>query len=138
MVKVLIDPVTYADIFLAAQICPVEISGLATVKREGETFHIFGEPIIPDQKCESNGLETDFDINAYSRWSYEMVSNAREEELRMAKLWWHSHAYSKVYFSPTDERTISGFGGLFSEWWLHLVVNKKNNYKQVVNISHYP
>lgn len=126
-IKVTIDPVTYADIYLAAEICPVEISGLAKVTREGDNFHIFGEPMIPKQKCRRDGSETDFDMVAYGIWCNEMILGDREEELKQFKLWWHSHANSVVYFSNTDERTISRIGSFYSEWWMHMVVNKINH-----------
>ncbi len=122
--EVLIDPITYADIFLAADLCPVEVSGLAKVKREGDKFLIFGEAIIFEQNCRSDGMSTEFDPEAHGKWIHEMIQSGRQEEVGQARLWWHSHAYATVYFSGTDYRTINSFGNFYSEWWLHLVVNK--------------
>src|SRR3989344_2163114 len=121
--EVVIDPTSYADIFLAADICPVEISGLAKVIKESGRYLIFGEPFIPKQKCMDNGTETDFDMIAYGKWCDEMIRSGREVELKQFRLWWHSHARSDVYFSITDENTITTIGGFYSEWWMHLVVN---------------
>lgn len=126
-IKVAIDPMTYADIYLAAEICPVEISGLAKVIREGNNFRIFGEPMIPKQKCRRDGCETDFDMVAYGIWCNEMILGNREEELKQFKVWWHSHGNGSVYFSNTDEATISRIGSFYSEWWMHMVVNKRNH-----------
>ena len=126
-VKALIDPVTYADIILAAEICPVEISGLAKVTREENSFTIFGEPFIPKQKCRSDASETVFDTADYGRWCEKMIIAGRDEELKKFKLWWHSHARSSVYFSGTDESTITRIGSFYAEWWMHLVVNKQRH-----------
>ncbi len=122
--KILFEPVTYVDIMLAAQCCEIEVSGLAEVKKDANTYTIFGEPIIFEQKCSING--THLDISAHGKWIDEMCRAGQQEVIKMAKLWWHSHVCAGAYFSDQDRYTIDNvLGGSLDEWWLALVVNKR-------------
>jgi len=129
-----IDPIICADMFLAAEICPVEISGLAKVIRKGNEFIIFGEPMIPPQKCSGNGTETDFDPVAYGLWENEMVRSGQAQEVVEFRVWWHSHAWSGVGFSLKDEGTIRQFGDFTGETWVFVVVNKRGDIIVRVNL----
>ncbi len=119
--RVVFEPKTFVDIILAALICDVEVSGLAKVRRDGLIYTIYDEPIVFDQKCSLSG--TTFDEIAFPLWQEKMVLNGRGDEIQEAKLWWHSHVWSDVYFSAIDEATLKVMGQNY-DWWLAMVVNK--------------
>lgn len=121
--SVVFEPEVLADIFLYAKLCPVEISGLAKVRRKNNRFVVYGEPIIFEQTC--NLIHTGFDSRAHHLWLDQSVREGRINDIRECRLWWHSHVWADTYFSRTDNRTIKYvFGGGLDKWWLFLVVNK--------------
>lgn len=124
------NPETFADILLATHLCTVEISGLAKVVRdEGRNFKVFGDALIFNQECSAGGTEPD--VEAYNLWTNEMISSGDENKIKEVtdqKLWWHSHVWYEVIFSGTDLATMKRILSGFSQWWLVLVVNKKNKH----------
>lgn len=117
-----IEPETLADILLAIDACPIEISGLARVKESGNSLLIFGEPEIFPQTCSIAG--TEFDQEAHGRWNTEMMRTGRGHEINEFRLWWHSHVFSAAYFSPTDKRQIESWSSKLEDRWISLVGNK--------------
>lgn len=116
---------TLADILLAVRFCDVEISGLARVSREGDRFKVYGGAMIFKQECSLHITEPT--IKPYNMWCNNAISSQGEEgikEVLSHKLWWHSHVWAGVYFSPTDTGTMVQLLSGFSEWWLALVMNK--------------
>jgi hypothetical protein len=127
-IRVFFEPVTYADIMLAALTCDVEISGLAKVRKEGLDYIVSGEPWVPRQECSLS--HTTFDRTAQGVRIHEMIASGRRQELDEERLWWHSHVRGNVYFSRTDEYMISNT--LYNsgrDWELSIVVNKFFDFK---------
>lgn len=120
MVK--IEPATLADILLAIELCPVEVSGYAQAKKIGGDFLIFGEPDIAPQTCSLGG--TEFDLEAHGLWEREMMLAKRGPEINLYRLWWHSHVGADAVFSATDKEMIASWEGTPAEWWLSFVGNK--------------
>lgn len=117
-----IEPAALADILLAIDLCPVEISGYAKAKKIGNDFLVFGEPDIAPQVCSLGG--TEFDFESRGLWEREMMLQKRGPEINLYRLWWHSHVHSIAVFSETDKEMIASWEGTPAEWWLSLVANK--------------
>lgn len=116
-----IEPATLADILLAIDLCPVEISGFAIAKKIGDDFLISGEPEIFPQSCSLGG--TEFDLEANGRWNHEMMKSGRGSEINLYRLWWHSHVAAEAYFSDIDKKMIASWEGTPAAWWLSFVGN---------------
>lgn len=121
-----IEPIALADILLAIDLCPVEISGLARVKQlEDNSLLIYGEPEIFFQRCSMGG--TEFDPEAQGRWNNQMMKSGRGQEINEFRLWWHSHVFGRCYFSETDKRLIESWAESPTKWRLSFVGNKYGN-----------
>jgi hypothetical protein len=119
---ILIEPVTLADILLAIDICPVEISGLARAKQKDGAFLVYGEPEVFFQTCSLGG--TEFDMEAQGRWNHMMMSSGRGAEINEFRLWWHSHVFALSAFSATDKELIESWAESSAAWWMSFVGNK--------------
>ena len=117
-----IEPVTLADILLAIELCPVEISGFARVRETEDCFSIYDEPEVFKQKCGMSG--TEFDLEALGAWNHIMMKSGNGHEINDYRLWWHSHVFSPAYFSGTDRRQIESWEDGRAPWWISLVGNK--------------
>lgn len=118
------EPKTFADIWLAIALCRIEISGLAKVRKEGSVFIVYDDVIIPKQICSETN--TEFDGKAYDQWCRETIEVGNGVTLNEYRLWWHSHVFSQVQASPTDEENISRWK--HCDWWLSFIGNKKGNW----------
>ena len=121
------EPEVLADIFVAAHLCEVEISGLAKVERQGRKFKVSGSSLIFHQSCSL--ARTEPDIESLNMWFNNVASSGNEPEINdmeSQRLWWHSHVWYKVIFSGTDFGTMKNLLSGFDSWWLVLVVNKAN------------
>lgn len=126
--RVRIDPETFADILLAIELCPVEVSGLARAERVGDLFTIFGDVAIFKQECSLHG--TEFDPHAYGAWKNQMMREERHDEKdAFANCWWHSHVLWPSYWSETDRRNITGWPGESQEWLISIVGNKLGSFQ---------
>lgn len=121
------EPNTLADIFVAAHLCEVEISGLAKVERDGRKFKVSGSALIFHQSCSLAKTEPDTEaINLYFNSIAASGDENRIKDMESQTLWWHSHVWLGVIFSGTDFRTMKTLLSGFDPWWLVLVVNKLN------------
>lgn len=121
------EPEVLADIFIAAHLCEVEISGLAKVERLGRKFKVSGSSLIFHQSCSLS--KTEPDIESLNMWFNNVASSGNESEIKemeSQRLWWHSHVWYRVIFSGTDFGTMKKLLSGFDQWWLVLVVNKAN------------
>lgn len=138
MMRVVFVPEALADIMAAILLCPVEISGLGRIERQGAsdsvsaTEFLVKEIVIFEQDCSS--ASTEFDPAAKGRWENAMVRAGRALEINEHHFWWHSHVCGPAYFSFTDHKNIGGFDiGNWQafdpkvappKWWVSLVGNK--------------
>jgi hypothetical protein len=121
------EPDVLAEILLATYLCEVEISGMARVRREGRKFKVYSEALLFEQTCSLSRTEPD--VEAYGLWVNNMTASGDEDkiaEVDEQKLWWHSHVWFPVIFSGTDFATMKRLLSGLSEWWLVLVLNKRN------------
>lgn len=122
----------FGDMILACKLCPVEVSGLPEICKEGVNY-VIPELIIPEQICdfESTSLTDEAMRNAF------LEAEARGKNISNYFCWWHSHCGGKAYFSGTDEAAIRGFSryllaaNQFSERpkdivgpWISIVMNR--------------
>ena len=98
-----------------------EISGLGKVIRLKKGTLLIQDLFIFDQKCTPS--ETVLDSSAVADFMTDMISAG--EDPSCVRLWWHSHADMKVFWSTTDDATIFGFN---NEWMLSLVTNFFGDY----------
>lgn len=117
-----IEPVCLADILLAIELCPVEISGFARAKKNEDVILLYGEPEVFKQRCSMGG--TEFDIYAHGLWEQEMMMSGNGKKINEFRLWWHSHVYGSAFFSGTDRELIESWEPSGTEWWASIVGNK--------------
>ncbi len=121
------EPEVLADIFAAAHLCEVEISGLAKVERHGRKFRVYDSALIFNQSCSLARTEPDIEaLNLYFNNIAAAGDADKIKEMESQTLWWHSHVWFEVVFSGTDLRTMKKLLSGFDPWWLALVVNKRN------------
>lgn len=129
---VLFEPKIFTDMILAALSCDVEVSGFAKIDKDGDTYRVYGIPAIYEQCC--NSFETTFDTESHNHWIQNMVKMGKGKELPKYRVWWHSHAWSPVYLSRTDRRTIDGVFAKNFDWLLAVVVNKRMHIYVELNV----
>lgn len=129
---ILFEPRIFTDIILAALSCDVEVSGFAKIDKDGDVYRVYGNAAIYEQYCDS--CETTFNTEAHNRWIQNMVRAGKGKELPKYRLWWHSHAWSHVYLSPTDRLTINNVFAPNFDWLLAVVVNKRKRMYVELNV----
>lgn len=114
--KVLLDKDVYDKVmYWVKKAGTKEISGLGTLKVEGDSFRVMSAMLLPQK----NGpTHTDIESDAVCKALYEL----RNEEGDL-KWWWHSHVDMAVFWSGTDHATIKSFGD--GGWIVATVFNKK-------------
>jgi hypothetical protein len=129
---VVFEPRLYTDIILAALSCEVEVSGLAKISSDDACYRAYGSPVIYDQMC--SHTETTFNTDSHHSWIQGMVKRGRGKELPEYRLWWHSHANSRVYLSGQDRFTIDYIFADNCDWLLAVVVNRRMDIYVELNI----
>ena len=127
-----IEPGALADIFLAIQICPVEISGFGKVIRDGDVFVVQDDIVILKQACSLTS--TNIDLLSHAQWHTTMSRSGRKKEVGDFRLWWHSHVHSGAYFSGTDKDNINRSNTGFEEWLMSFVGNKFGEFEMRLDI----
>lgn len=98
-----------------------EISCLGMVKKLGKGELLVYEAILFKQTC--NNADTTMDQGVISDHITDMIMDG--EDPSTIRLWWHSHASMKPFWSPQDNETIAGFN---NEWMVSIVTNFKGEY----------
>jgi len=124
-IVVTIDPAAKDKLDGYIDIATGEISGLGTVlqPRRGE-FHISDIHLF-EQQC--SGGSTDISIEDVSKSLVQALTQGLDPHT--LKLWWHSHANMKAFWSGTDHSTAKALDNGDNGWMLCLVQNKKGEYK---------
>ena len=94
-----------------------EMSALGMVE-ETEGGFVVTRIFLPKQTC--GAADTELDQAAVAQLLTEL--DAAGEDISKLRLWAHSHADFKVFWSGTDESTVRQLAN--NEWTLALVVNK--------------
>lgn len=120
-----ITPLAYADLILAYDLCPVEISGLGMVELCGEN-RVSNEIIVLPQR--GSGGCTVLTEEDWGRHKTYLERQNRGEEGIKERLWWHSHVRGFAYPSGIDLGNIEFLGATTGRsqnpWWISIVGNK--------------
>lgn len=81
--------------------CDKEISGLGKVKYINDKLVIYDAEIF---KQKVSDIHSTLDVDILAIFLNEKL--VKKENIKDYKVWWHSHAGMKAYFSPVDEKTI--------------------------------
>ena len=103
---------------------PVEISGLGTVRVQGNYF-VITDAFLLDQ--ENSATSTDIDPAAVCKLEYDILQSGNKEPVRF---WWHSHVNMACEWSGTDDATMLQLAA--GGWFVSGVFNKKREYKCAV------
>lgn len=100
--------------------CDEEISGLGKIVKTDGVITIQDIKIFTQT---TTAAETTIDKIALGKFYDDLVKNG--EQLSDWKLWWHSHADMKAFFSSTDIETIEDFDNDLKDdnWMLSIVGN---------------
>lgn len=118
-VKLILPYQSYRKVMEYAVASPGEITGFAEVEFDKENY-IFrmGEVYLLKQECTSADVEMDDD--ALDAFNDQLIEQGVTQ---LPRLWWHSHNDFNVFFSGTDENTITYLA--HESYVVALVVNKK-------------
>ena len=94
-----------------------EMSALGMVEEVAGGF-VVTKVFLPKQTC--GPADTELDQGAIAQLLTEL--DAGDEEISRLRLWAHSHATFRTFWSGTDESTVRQLAN--GEWTLSLVVNK--------------
>ena len=98
-----------------------EVSGMGQIAEKDGNLIINKVFLFPQTTSE---VKTTFDTMAYGAFIAEMMRQG--EDIGSFRLWWHSHAYSNVYWSNTDEATIARLSK--KKYLISLLGNKRNEF----------
>jgi len=110
----------YRKLRMYADLCNSEISALGCATYKNGNFTV-DEIYLFEQTVTSGS--TDISTGAVSKFLYEHIRSGKDPE--RIKFWWHSHAKMGVFWSATDEGTITRFN---NGWMLSTVSNKQGNH----------
>ena len=123
--QVLIDPQAYANLLEAIQECPTEIGFLATAfKKEysnGCTYTI-KQIFIPKQTV--SGAECELDADDQANVIMQHIQNGGSAN--DFRCWIHSHVNMTTSPSGTDTTTFADYIKNSEEWYMMIIMNKKN------------
>ncbi len=93
-----------------------EISGMGIVRNIRRGVLLIEDLYIFEQECTM--ADTILNRRKIGEFVTDMIIAGKDPSV--LRLWWHSHANMDVFWSVTDDGTISGFN---NEWMLSLVTN---------------
>ena len=114
---------TYRKLFLYAELCDQEISGLGLIRREDMLF--FCDEVIL-VKQEVGASHTDITPDGLAE-TLTRIGQERPDTWGHWKLWWHSHNKMGTTFSTQDEDTLRELARVSGDWFFGLVVNKRGD-----------
>lgn len=121
--RIIIELETLQKLKCFIDLCPYEISGLGIVEALGDIFFIKEVFLLP-QITADNCSYVELDSKALNRFVYDLVKIGKDPS--QLTFQWHSHAYSPVFFSPTDVKTIQEY---LCDYMISLVINKFGEYR---------
>lgn len=107
--------------------CDQEISGLGKVKFENDKFVLYDVDIL-QQKV--SAVSTILDAESLALFLQEKL--IAKEKIKDYRVWWHSHANMKAYFSVIDANTINEATEF--EYLISLVLNKSSEMEARLDI----
>lgn len=126
--KLLIPIESWRKIMAYTDLAEGEITGFADVDYDSEQENfIMKEVYLIDQIAEAAEVEMNEEqIAAF------MLKRIEAGATQMPRIWWHSHVNMEVFFSGTDDATISEFKN--DSYTISLVVNKNRDMKAQLNL----
>lgn len=105
------------------QLCDLEISGLGTVRQEGQMFIVEDVLLLP-QEC--SAASTELDDAGLAEFYTECVQ--ADMDTGRLRLWWHSHCNFGTFWSGVDTDNIDRLMES-SDWLLSIVGNKHGQFR---------
>lgn len=99
------------------ELAPGEVSGLGLVDEVAQGF-LVSRVFLLEQTCDAT--ETEIDDGALGRLLATLEAEGIDGS--RLRLWWHSHADMKCFWSPTDEATVRSLAN--GDWTTSLVMNR--------------
>ncbi|MFA5397924.1 MAG: Mov34/MPN/PAD-1 family protein [Methanogenium sp.] len=119
MITLKITKEAYLKLRCFTELCDTEISGLGKVKENGDSeFEIYDIELFEQNASFGH---SDLDEEKLAKFLNEKI--IKKENIKDYKVWWHSHADMKAYFSPRDDRTIDESTEF--PYLISIVTNKK-------------
>jgi len=129
MEPIKITRVAFKKLFTYPKLVSGEIGGLGIVRTNGKSEFTIHDILLFEQDV--SGTHTELDESSVAKLIMQMMDEKKDpSEL---KLWWHSHANMKAYWSGTDHGTCDKFG-LTAPWYVSIVVNKEGNYRMRLDV----
>lgn len=126
--KLIIPYKSYIQIMSYADLADGEVSGFADVDWDEESQALkMGEVYLLKQ--EATAADVEMDENTVADFNFEMIKKGKTQ---LPRIWWHSHSDMGVFFSGTDQNTISELTN--DSFILALVVNKKHEMRTILKI----
>jgi proteasome lid subunit RPN8/RPN11 len=102
-----------------ARLCPLEISGLGMIEVQlaPEAGLVITEVVLLDQEV----THTHTTLSGEALALFMMGLDDRDANPESVRVWWHSHAHMRAFFSDEDEATIGSFSYL--PWLVSIVTN---------------
>jgi len=129
MKPIKITTTAHRKLFAYPRLVDGEIGGLGLVKTEGSSDFIIYDVLLFDQ--EVSGTHTELDESSVAQLIGELMDQKKDPS--HLKLWWHSHATMRAFWSGQDIATINSFG-LTAPWYVSIVVNKQGEYRARIDI----
>lgn len=119
----------YLKLFAYIQNCKNEISGLGKVQLKGDEIHVTDIRIFEQTV---SGAETVLDAGALGKFYNEIIKEQGASEMVNWKIWWHSHAAMRTFWSGVDVTTIDNFDNQMDShnWYLSI---EGNHAKSMIN-----
>ncbi|HSC69863.1 MAG TPA: hypothetical protein VLH58_00825 [Candidatus Methylomirabilis sp.] len=118
--RILIAAPTLKRLKLYIDLCPFEVSGLGTVEPLGNDLLVKQVFLIRQRASDS---DTELDSQAVADLLVEFLQSGGDPST--LRLWWHSHGDRPIFWSETDENTITS---LHIEQLLSLVGNRRDEF----------
>lgn len=117
---IFITPRAYRKLRIYVECCPVEIGGLGNAECREDRL-VVSDLFLVEQRASPS--ETVLDTQRVVELISEYLVQGKDPA--SLRVWWHSHGETEVYWSPTDEETISTFPG---EYLISIVGNRRGQF----------
>lgn len=118
--KLIIPYIVHLKLAAYVNATDLEVSGLGALSTTDKMLRVDNVYLI---KQEVSQTETEIDGTGAAEFITHWIGQGKP--LEKIKLWWHSHASMKLFWSGTDNKTCRK---LTESWMLALVTNHKGEY----------
>lgn len=125
--RIELTPYAREKLYHYIDLCPGEVSGMGRITYADDVFTVHDLTIFEQT---ASGAHSDIEIEALARFQMEKVKAG--EDLSEWRLWFHSHAGMKTFFSGTDMATINSSTEF--PWMVSLVSNHDHDYSARLDV----